>query len=137
MQCDRIHAAEMSGEVETKLAVQVQWRFAIRLGRERHRPAATEFAAQFDVIVDLGIGDQRCAVRLIERLVACRQVNDGEAGLRHPDIARAVSAIAIGTAVAQRRRHPPQRLRRRRSAVLCHQPGNPTHQSTTRSKNSR
>ncbi len=124
----------MHREVEAIPAIQLQRRLAIRLGRKYGRPPAAELLAQLDVVVDFAIGDQRGTARLIERLVAGREVDDGEPGLHHPDIAGAVSAVTIRTAVAQRIAHGLQRSRRRGCPVMCHQPGDPAHQRVTLSK---
>jgi hypothetical protein len=124
----------MRREIKAKPAIQLQRRLAIRLGREYARPPAAELLAQLDVIVNLAIGDQRSTARLIERLVAGREVDDGEPGLHHPDIAGAISAIAIRAAVAQRPAHRPQRRRGWCGAIMGHQPGDAAHQGATRSK---
>ena len=132
VQRDRIHAAQMLGEVEPVAAIEMQRQLAIRLGRKRNRAgAAAQRLAQLDVIVDLGIGDQRRAAGLVERLVAGREIDDREPGLHHADIARAVVAVAVGAAMAQCRFHRPQRRRRRRRAVERHQPGDAAHQLQT------
>ena len=106
----------------------MQRQLAIRLRRQSRRAGAAEAGAQFEIIVDFAVGDQRRATRFVERLVAGREIDDGEPGLHHPDVARSVSALAIGTPVAQGVRHCAQRRRRRGRAVICHQPGDPAHQ---------
>ena len=133
VQRHRVHAAQMPGEIEPVAAIEMQRQLAIRLGRERDRPRGTQIFAQFDVIVDLAIGDQRRAARLVKRLVAGRQIDDREPGLHHADIARAILAVAIGPAMAQRHAHRPQRRRRRRRAVARHQPGDAAHSGANRS----
>ncbi len=100
VQCDGVHSAQMRGELEPVTAVQMQRQLAIRLGREDGcRLPAAELAAQLDVVVDLPVRDQRGAARLVKGLVAGREVDDGEPGLHHPHIARAISAVAVRAAV--------------------------------------
>ena len=134
VQGDRVHAAQMAGEIEAVAAIKVQRQFAIGLRREA---ALGKFAAQLDVIVDLGIGDERRAARLVERLVAGRQIDDREAHLQHADIARAVMPVAIRPAMRQRRAHRAQQAARRGVAVLRHDAGDAAHQPTTSSKKAR
>ncbi len=108
VQRQRIHAAQMLRELEPVATIKMQRQLAIRLGRKRNRAgAAAQCLAQLDVIVDLGIGDQRGAAGLIERLRAGREIDNREPGLHHADIARAVLANAVGAAVAQYRFHRP------------------------------
>ena len=121
----------MCSKVEPVSAIKVERQLAIRLGRKGGRVGAAEIGAQFEIVVDLAIGDQRCAPRFVERLIAGRKIDDGEQGLDHPDIPRSVSAIPIRTPVAQRLPHCAQRGRRRGRAVICHKPGDPAHQCVT------
>ncbi len=97
---------------------------------------AFQLGAQLDVVVDLGIGDERGAARLIERLVAGLQIDDGEPRLDNPDIARAVVPVAVGTAMAQRRTHRLKHRHRRRIALQRHHPGDAAHQRATAAKKS-
>ena len=137
VQCHGVHAAQMLGEVEAVAPVEMQWQLAIRLGRERQRPRAVQFLAQLDVVVDLGVGDQRRPTRLVKRLVAGRQIDDRQPRLHHADIAAAVLAVAVGAAMAQGSTHRPQRRRGRRRAVMGHQAGDAAHRGASRSKKQR
>src|SRR5437868_12401048 len=93
-----------------------------------------EVGTQLQVIIYLAIGDQRRTAWFVERLIARCEVDYGKPRLHHSDVARAVSAIAIRTPVAQRVTHGAQRSRRGGRTVICHQPGNPAHQLVTWSK---
>ncbi len=105
VQGQRIHAAQMGGEIEPVPAIEVERQLAIRLRRKRGRAPAAQLVAQLDVVVDLAIADQRRPGGLVQRLVAGRQVDDGEPCLHHPDIAGAVAAVAVGAAMAQGHTH--------------------------------
>ena len=134
MQRDRIHAAQMLGEIETEFAIEMQRQLAIRGGGDfRFRHLGMKLA----VIIDLAIRDQRGAARLVERLVAGREIDDRQPRLHHADIARAVMPVAVGAAMAQRFLHRLQPLARRRLAVEAHHAGDAAHQRVTVARNSR
>ncbi len=77
----------MSREVEPVPAEEVQRQFAIGQSRKRGRPLPAEFLAQLEVVVDLAVGDQCGAARLVDRLVAGRKIDDREPRLYHSDTA--------------------------------------------------
>ncbi len=137
VQCHGVHAAQLQSEVEPIAAVEMQRQLAIGLGREHDRPRARQFLAQLEVVVDFPIGDQRRTARLEQWLVAGIEIDDREPGLHHADIARAVAAVAVRAAMAQRGAHLAQRCRRRRRAVESHQPGDAAHPGVSRSKKAR
>ena len=110
----RVHAAQMPREIEPVAAIEMERQLAIRAGGER---CAGQLGVQLEVVVDLAIGDERGAAGLVERLVAGREIDDREPRLHHADIARAVMAVAVGPAMAQRRLHRLQQRGRRRLAA--------------------
>ena len=83
--------------------------------------------AQLNVVVDLGVGDQRRATRLVKRLIACLQVDDGETAVDHHHIANAIVADAIGATVGEGRAHGLHLRLIRRRAIPAHQPGDAAH----------
>ena len=128
----------MCRKAEPMTAIEMKRRLAIRRGREggARRRGAFQLGAQLDVVVDLGIGDEGAAARLVERLVAGLQIDDGEPRLHDPDIARVVMAVAVGAAMTQRRAHRLQHAHRRRIALQRHDPGDAAHQRATAAKKS-
>ena len=124
----------MPGEIEAVAAIEMQRQLAIGL---RGEDGAGQLPLQLDVIVDLAIRHQRGAARLVERLVAGGEIDDGKPGLHHADIGRAVMAGAIGAAMRQRRFHRGECHQRRRLAVQGHDAGHAAHQAATREKISR
>src|SRR5262249_11242559 len=58
---DRVHAAEMAGEVEPVTAIEDERRLAIGLSRE---DGAGQLLPQLDIVVDLAVGDEGAAARL-------------------------------------------------------------------------
>ncbi len=134
VQRQRIHAAQPAGEIEPVAAIEMQRQLAIRLGRERR---VRQRRPQLDVIVDLGIGDERRTAGLVERLVAGREIDDGEPRLHHADIARAIMPGAVGPAMKERRLHRLEDGGGGRLAALRHHAGDAAHQRRTVAKNSR
>ena len=134
VQGDGVHAAQMTGEVEPEAAIEMQRQFAIGAGGEDR---GGKFPLELDVVVDLAVRDQRRAPRLVKRLVAGGEIDDGEPRLHHAHVARAVMAVAVGPAMAQRAFHGGERGQGRRLAVHRHHAGDAAHQRAARSKKSR
>ena len=134
VQRDRIHAAQMAREIEPVPAIEMQRQLAIRRGREN---GVGQRRAQLEVIVDLAIGDERRAARLVERLIAGREIDDREPRLHHADIARAVMPVAVGPAMEQRRLHRLQARLGGGSPLALIMPAMPHISAAPRSKSSR
>ncbi len=135
VQRDRVHAAQVAGEIEAVAAIEMERQLAI--GRRREHDAGQR-PAQLDVIVDLGIGDERRAAGLVQRLVAGREIDDGEPRLHHARHRRrgnarcrrardgaAIASIACSVAACGR------------LAVERHDAGDAAHQRRTRARTSR
>ena len=121
---DRVHAAQPVGEFGTILQVKMQRRLAVGLGAKRR---AGQFVEQFDVIVNLAVGDERGTVRPFDRLPAGRQIDDREASLQQGDAAPDTAALAVRPAMGQRPLHGIENARRRRRAVGGHDASDPAH----------
>ena len=69
--------------------------------------ASLEALAQLAVVVDLAVDDRgHAAVLGVERLIAARDVDDGQPGVGQRERPDAPQRVAIRTAVAQRLDHP-------------------------------
>jgi hypothetical protein len=74
--------------------------------------AGPELAPQLFVVVDLAVQDEdRAPVLGVERLIAVRQVDDGEAPDREPRATVEVESRRVRAAVVQGRAHRVQQLR--------------------------
>ena len=102
----------------------MQRQLAIRSGGEID---ARQFLTQFDVIVDFGIGDQHGPARFVQRLIAGREIDDGQPGMNQADAAVDITAAAIGSAMGQRPRQRVQCVRVRRATVCSHDACYATH----------
>ena len=127
-----IHAAQLFDETAAVAAIEVQRRLAV--GRRREVDLR-QCGAQLDVVVDLGIGDERSPSGFVERLRPGLEVDDRQAIVDHADVARDVPAAPIGTAMGQRVGQPVQDGRVGRRAVLGHDAGYAAHAPTACSKN--
>ena len=104
--------------VQAVLLVGVHHHLAVRVGG----PAVSAFlepGPQLLVVVDLAVDDRgHAAVLGVERLVAARDVDDGQARVGERDGADAPQRLAIGTAMAQRLDHPLGRVLARRAGRI-------------------
>jgi hypothetical protein len=99
------HAVERVDEVDPPLLVEVGQHLGVAVGAEAV-PAGFEPGAQRDVIVDLAVAHRDHLARLVgQRLRAARDVDDREPPAA--DAARAAHrpAVAVGTAMHERRAH--------------------------------
>ena len=81
--------------------------------------ASLELLAQLGVVVDLAVDDRgHAAVLGVERLVAARDVDDGQPGVSQRERSDAPQRVAIRTAVAQRLDHPLRRVLARRAGRI-------------------
>ncbi len=97
MDCDRVHATQVLRVVGALAQPQMQRRFAVAVGGKadpRHRHA------QFAVIVDLAVADQRGGTGE-QRLVAGHQIDDRQPVMHQRDPAHHRVAGAIRAAVTQ------------------------------------
>ena len=107
---ERPHAVEMLEAIRAPLGVRVEDDLRVGLGAEL-RPLSLELAPQLDIVVDLAVeGEPQIAVGQAHRLVSGRgRVDDGEPLVRQPELAVAVDAAAVRSAVTEDRRHPFER----------------------------
>ena len=97
-------------------------------------PVARELGPQLVVIEDLAVvDDERPAVRRLHRLPAVGDVEDGQAGGREPRALPEREPEPVGSAVADRPRHPAQGdLLHRPRAIRAHDAGDAAHVSRPR-----
>ena len=125
MDRDGVHAAQVLGEGRTVAQPEMQRRLAVARGRETH---LRHLHAQFAIVVDLAVGDQRRRAG-IERLVAGREIDDGESRLQQGGAGSDGLAGAVRPAMRER---GGERLQNR--GVGCvgarreHQSGDAAHQ---------
>ena len=126
MDGDRVHAAQMLRVVGALAQPQMQRRLAVAVGGEadrRHR------RAQFAVIVDLAVADQRGGTGE-QRLIAGHQIDDRQPVVHQRDAAHHRVAGAIRAAVTQAVDQFRQRGRfGRRRAARQDQSGNAAHRT--------
>src|SRR5690606_6760774 len=99
---DRVHAAQGFGEAEAAEPPEKKRRLAIRARREAD---SRERLAELDMVVDLAVGDERGAARLVERLIARLEIDDREPLLDERDVAFRVAAGAVRAAMRERGPH--------------------------------
>ena len=131
---DGVHAAQALGEARAVAAVEMQRHLAVGLGGEID---PRQGLALLDVVVDFGVGHQRRAAGLAQRLIAGLEVDDRQAALDHGEAAGLEAPRAVGTAVRQRRVEGVEQGVARRRAVGAHVARDATHQAATVAKKSR
>jgi hypothetical protein len=129
-QRNREHSAQVLRKVDADLLPQMHDDFGVR-----RRPKAVslrlEPGPQRAVIVDLAVEyDAHGAVLVEDRLVAARQIDDGESA--HPQCDRALDEIAsiVGTAMGHRVAHAYELLARRRCPSQGNDARDAAHQAT-------
>ena len=111
-------AVEVPHAVEAVLLVRMHDHLAVRVRRPAVA-ASLEALAQLAVVVDLAVDDRgHAAVLGVERLIAARDVDDGQPGVSQRERPDAPQRIAIRTAVAQRLDHPLRRVLARRAGRI-------------------
>ena len=109
----------------------MQRRLTIGLGREL---LTLHLRAQFDIVVNFTVRNQDSSARLVERLVAGLQIDDGETGLAQCHIPRRIGALAVRPTVTQGVDQSLQHTRICGRAIGSHDTCDSTHRQITRSK---
>ncbi len=130
---DRVHAAQFLGKTRTEFPIEMKRRLAIG-GRDEGN--AAHFLPQLDVIVDLGIGDERGVMIVADRLIAGRKIDDRETGMHHAEIAGNIAAASIRSAMGECALQGIEPFRSRRAAC-GHDSGDSAHQPSTRENSDR
>ena len=102
---DREHAPQLSGELVAMAGMKGQDDFAVRF-RQIGVVGALGLLLQFDVVVYLGIGDDGCVIGVVDRLVAGRQIDDGEPAMAKGDSPALVDLCAVRPTSGDGRNHP-------------------------------
>ncbi len=133
-----IHATQLFGEIDAVAAVKMQGRLAIGPGLPGHRISFfVQGLAQFHIIIDLGIGDQRGPVGSLDRLVAGFQVDNGQTGMGQANALAQVLPHAIGAAMLQGALQGGEDVCVRGASVRRHDARDAAHQPATWLKNSK
>ena len=99
------HALQAIEEGDPPGLVGVQEGFAVGV-RGKAMAERFQFGAQFAVVVDFAVGDQReAAVFVVERLRAAFEIDDGEPRMQQAYIARYMPALPVRAAMGQALRH--------------------------------
>ena len=94
-----IHASQAVDKSRSVLLVRMDDRFTITAGRE-YVSASFKLTAQFDVIVDLAVGDEReASVLVVEGLPSGLQVDDAQPAHRQGNVRVRVGSLTVRTAV--------------------------------------
>ena len=116
-QRDRELPVEVLNEVGAVLFVEVDDDLGVRV-RVEAVSRLLQLGAQLDVVENFAIEDDpHRLILVVDRLVATRQVDDAQAGVRQADVVLAEKARAVRPAVVQLRDHPRQFAARRRSPI--------------------
>src|SRR5690606_18734155 len=131
-QRDRKLAVEVFDETVAVPFVEVDDHLGVRSGVEAGA-VGLQLRAQLHVIEDLPVEHgPYSALRVVDRLVAGRQVDDRQACVRQADAAAGVEAEAVRAAMGERGNHSlQQRAHRIRAHVGAGDPGYSTHAGRT------
>ena len=96
-QDDRKHPPQLLDKRQAALLVEMQDHLAITLGRES-ASLLLQLLAEFNVVVDLTVGDQdETSILIVERLPPAHQINDAQSSHLQGDVAVRVLPFSIGT----------------------------------------